>query len=223
MSAYRPIRPLLYLCGSFLAQIIGFAIGISFGHYFPLDYQILILIHSAVAAGISVLLRLPLPWILFNILAPLSLLPSVPLILIQILGVFLVALYVPTFWTRVPYFPSSRKAPSAMASVLNTSDKIVFIDLGSGFGTVLFKLAKKFPNGQFVGAEISPLALGISKLRSYFYSNVTIVGKSFWKLPLADYTHIYAFLSPQPMSKLWDKVKSESKPGATFIVNSFAG
>jgi hypothetical protein len=33
---------------------------------------------------------------------------------------------------------------------------------------------------------------------------------------------IYAYLSPAPMERLWEKARAEMKPGSLFISNSFA-
>ena len=44
---------------------------------------------------------------------------------------------------------------------------------------------------------------------------------SLWDVPLAEYDVAYAFLSPEPMRRLWLKVKREMRPGAWFISNSF--
>ncbi|MBT7232228.1 MAG: hypothetical protein HN861_04265, partial [Rhodospirillaceae bacterium] len=44
----------------------------------------------------------------------------------------------------------------------------------------------------------------------------------FWKLDFGDYDMVYAFLSPEPMPALYDKVRREMKPGTMFVSNSFA-
>jgi hypothetical protein len=38
---------------------------------------------------------------------------------------------------------------------------------------------------------------------------------------LGDYDVVYAFLSPAPMPRLWEKVQAEMQPGNLFISNSF--
>ena len=42
------------------------------------------------------------------------------------------------------------------------------------------------------------------------------------KTELAYYDVVYAFLSPEPMPRLWEKVKDEMLPGSIFVSNSFA-
>ncbi len=43
-----------------------------------------------------------------------------------------------------------------------------------------------------------------------------------WAIKLGEYDVIYAYLSPEPMAKLLDKLRSEMRPDALFISNSFA-
>ena len=44
---------------------------------------------------------------------------------------------------------------------------------------------------------------------------------NFWNLDLAPFDVVYGFLSPAPMTRLYDKAKAEMKPGSLFISNSF--
>ena len=52
--------------------------------------------------------------------------------------------------------------------------------------------------------------------------NIEIRYGDFWSQPLGDYGLVYAFLSPDPMPRLWDKAGIEMKPGALLVSNSFA-
>jgi len=64
----------------------------------------------------------------------------------------------------------------------------------------------------------------ISKLRVGLLGpkNVHIRFGDMWAENLSDYDIVYTFLSPQPMTRLYQKVISEMRPGGTFISNSFA-
>ena len=44
---------------------------------------------------------------------------------------------------------------------------------------------------------------------------------SLWDTDLAAYDAVYAYLSPAPMARLWDKVQAEMRPGGLFVSNSF--
>ena len=43
-----------------------------------------------------------------------------------------------------------------------------------------------------------------------------------WKADLSKYDVVYAFLSPELMPQLWEKVSQEMSTGSVFISNSFA-
>ncbi|MDH5586413.1 MAG: hypothetical protein OEZ05_07260, partial [Nitrospirota bacterium] len=43
----------------------------------------------------------------------------------------------------------------------------------------------------------------------------------FWKDDLAQYDVVYAYLSPVPMQRLWEKARQEMQPGSLLISNSF--
>jgi hypothetical protein len=42
-----------------------------------------------------------------------------------------------------------------------------------------------------------------------------------WNIDLSEFDVVYAFLSPAPMERLFEKVRREMKPGSIFISNSF--
>lgn len=188
--------------------------------------SLLLFIQSLTALLLTGLFKLSLPWQACNLLLPPAIffsshntLPTYGLIgLIAIL--FLI--YLPTFWTRVPYYPASKKVIAELSHVLTSkSEAFSFIDLGSGFGELLFQLAKNFPNGHFIGVELSPLAYLSSKIRASRYQNVEIRYQNFWKISLSEYDYIYAFLAPPPMEAIWRKLKQEAKADCIVLINSF--
>lgn len=96
-----------------------------------------------------------------------------------------------------------------------------FVDLGSGLGGTLLRLARSFPNGHFVGVETAPLTFVLCWLRCLFQRNCRVRFRSFWHEPLGEYDVVYCFLSPAPMPALWKKAGKEMRPGALLISNSF--
>lgn len=48
-----------------------------------------------------------------------------------------------------------------------------------------------------------------------------ILGQDLWKHSLIEYDLVYAFLSPEPMPKLWQKVLMEMPENGLFVSNSF--
>ena len=45
--------------------------------------------------------------------------------------------------------------------------------------------------------------------------------RSLWKVELAEFDVAFAFLSPVPMTALWQKALAEMRPGTLFISSSF--
>jgi len=218
--------PLYFLFFSLPCQIIGMATAYLVGKLVS-HFLFLMIVHSLVAFGLARWLRLSLVWQLFNLLLvpaivlykALALPPALPLVAFALA----VLMYLPTFWTRVPYFPTSHKMYDAIAKQLPSTGHFSFIDLGCGFGALLSYLSERRPQGVFEGVEISPLPFLLARVRLLFNrsANITIRLKNFWSIPLKNYDFVYAFLAPGPMPYLWQKAKSEMKPGAVFITNTF--
>jgi hypothetical protein len=72
-----------------------------------------------------------------------------------------------------------------------------------------------------IGVEIAPLPALFSKLRLMGYAHCSVRWGSFWKLDLAEYDMVFAFLSPVPMQDLWTKASAEMRPGTLFVSSSF--
>jgi SAM-dependent methyltransferase len=141
-------------------------------------------------------------------------------------GIFSVLLlvYWSTFRTRVPLYLSNIETWRAIEALLpaSTADRhLRFIDLGCGLGGLLAYLAARRPHDHFVGVELAPLPALISALRLARYPNCSVHWRSLWNVDLAEKDVAFAFLSPVPMSALWEKAVAEMRPGALFVSSSF--
>ena len=220
----RSIAPLIFFAKTILCQMIALAICILAWSLYPQVSAVLIA--ASIAAFITAnFLSLSAPWSVLNLLLPLgaacALMLEIPNFVFLVLLVALVCVYVPAFWTRVPYYPTQRAAYAFLLAELPTDRPFTFIDVGCGFGELLFFLSKKRPNGSFIGVEIGPLPFLLAKLRSLFCSDVSIRFQSMWRTELTPFDYVYTFLSPAPMERIWLKASSEMRQGATFISNSF--
>lgn len=120
--------------------------------------------------------------------------------------------------TRVPLYLSSGKAAAELAGVIPSHGS--FMDLGCGLGGPLARLARLRPDVGLRGVEAAPLNWLVSSLRLGRRAHIRL--GSIWDLNLSQYDVVYAYLSPAPMARLWDKVRSEMRPGSLFISNSFS-
>lgn len=132
-----------------------------------------------------------------------------------------------TFNTQVPLYLSSGKVRQALESLLPPPDpgkRFQFIDIGSGLGGVLTHLARVRPDGDYYGVESAPLPYLWSWLRIRFgrYRHCRVRWGDFWDYDLSGFDVVFAYLSPAPMERLWQKAKAEMKPGAVFISSTFS-
>lgn len=131
------------------------------------------------------------------------------------------AVYWTTFRTRVPLYLSSDEACERVAALLPADRAFSFLDIGCGVGTVLARLAPRFPKGDFRGLEIAPLPFVISWLRARVSRRFATQRANFWRENLAHHDVVYAFLSPVPMNDLWRKARAEMRPGSLLVSNTF--
>lgn len=133
----------------------------------------------------------------------------------------LLLVYWRTDQSRVPLYLSNAATAEALLGLLPPTPCYV-VDLGCGNGVLLARLAKARPDCEFVGIEHAPLPWLWARLAAGRLPNCHIRRGDFWRQPLAPFDLVYAFLSPAPMARLWDKARAEMRPGSLLVSNSFA-
>lgn len=184
---------------------------------------------GGLAALLGQLLGLPWWWLPINFLLPLAvsglLLLELPPWIYLVAFAILALIYWNSAGERVPLYLSNRSTWQALEQLLaKQPTNVQFVDLGSGLGGTLFYLAKRYPQAQFVGVESAPLPFALAWLRARLHGldNLQLRYGSLWDHPLGDYQWVYAFLSPQPMPRLYRKWQQEARPDSRLISNSFA-
>jgi len=122
---------------------------------------------------------------------------TLALIIILIL-LFLGALF------EAPWVPTRKKDYERIAEMASLKPGMLFYDLGSGTGEMLFYLSRRY-DINCVGIEISPILYLYSKIKSFFYKKVKILYGNFYRHDLSKANVIYIFLMP----KNFDKLKKE--------------
>lgn len=123
---------------------------------------------------------------------------------------------------RVPLFLTSRRAVEALLARLPAAGRLRFLELGSGLGGVSMAVARHRPGSLCTGVESAPLPYLLGAARNALAgAGCNLVRRSFWRIDLAEYDVVYAYLSPAPMARLWDKALAEMNPGALLVSNSF--
>lgn len=120
--------------------------------------------------------------------------------------------------TRVPLYLSSPQAAAALATRLPEGGRL--LDLGCGLGGPLARLAALRPDVRLSGVEAAPLNWLVARLRLAGRAHIKL--GSLWEADLAQYDVVYAYLSPAPMPRLWEKARREMRPGSLLISNTFA-
>jgi hypothetical protein len=185
-----------------------------------------IVLHSVLAAALGHALRLPLWWLPINALflplafwaQRLTLHPAWFLVGFALM----LAFFWTTYRTRVPLYLSSRRTCQHLSAFLPADSTSRVLDLGCGFGGVLLTLHRLRPDVKLTGLEIAPLPAWIARARLRRVPMADVRRADFWQEDFSQYDLVYAFLSPEPMSQLWSKVRREMRPGTLFVSNAFS-
>jgi SAM-dependent methyltransferase len=121
--------------------------------------------------------------------------------------------------TRVPLYLSSQNAVAEVSRRIPVSQARV-LDLGCGLGGFLAGLNAARPDLRLAGVEMAPLNWLTSRLRLRGKAKIRL--GSLWDEDLSKFDVVYAYLSPAPMARLWEKIEREMRPGSLFISNTFA-
>lgn len=133
-----------------------------------------------------------------------------------------------TLVTGISPMMSSFTARKAMLAALDNTvksrDKGPIIDLGSGWGTLVIAIAKKYPQQQVVGYELSWLPWAFSVLWKHCLGikNVTIYRKNFLNIDLNNASVLCCYLFSSAMRSIDTKLSSERNSPVFIISNTFS-
>jgi len=122
---------------------------------------------------------------------------------------------------QVPLYLSNPQTVEALDRLIETQEAGSFLDLGAGLASTLVPLADRWPERRFTGVENAPLTWLGGRLLSLGRPNLDWRWGDLWQTSLAGHDIVYAFLSPAPMARLWEKAQQEMPPGSLFVSNSF--
>ena len=204
------------------------AVGVYGSQFFiepPYPYWILVLIQASLAAVVSCKLGLPCWWRWIQFLIPTGLYVGV---LVGFDPVWALALFILVWLVfsnslkeRVPLYLTNNTTREALKSLVKRKRNIRFLDLGCGLGGNVAFMSQQKAVAESHGVETAPVPYIVSTLMTSLRGGNTYA-MDIWNTELAYYDLVYAFLSPEPMQKLWAKVQDEMHPGSVFVSNSFA-
>ena len=184
-------------------------------------------LQGAIAAVICRLFGLASWWLLIAFLFPLAMagtmfvgnLPAWPF------GIaFLVLAFVFSNTTRgrVPLYLTNAATEQTLADLVRERGARHFLDLGSGLGGVVRKVAERVEGVEALGVETAPGPFLVSWLKSRLSGHGEIRRQNLFLTDLSKADVVYAFLSPAPMPALYERARAMMKPGSLFVSNSFA-
>lgn len=121
-----------------------------------------------------------------------------------------------------PFVPTGKKEIDIIKEELVKQGSKSFIDLGSGDGKVIYKIAGE--NIHTTGYENSFFLYIYSKYRKYFSRNgkyIDVKLASLFDSDLQKYDSVFIYGIPGMMEKVQTKILAESKKGTLVMSNSF--
>jgi hypothetical protein len=150
--------------------------------------------------------------------------PFLMLVFTLILLLIAISIIYNTVKLGISPMPSSNKAYIAMMQLADETGSDPIIDLGSGWGNFVIRIARKYPHREVVGYELSYLPWLISTLlkKAYGLKNLTLYKQNFYQADLSDASVLVCYLFPEAMIKISNKLQGE-KSGIRFLIsNNFA-
>ncbi len=191
----------------------------------PYPDWLLVILQGAGAAILTAKFGLPSWWRWIQFLMPVALyvglLSGFDPLWALVLFVVVWLVFSNAFKERVPLYLTNETTRQALKTLVKAKQDIHFLDLGCGLGGNVTFMSQLKAVSESHGVETAPIPYLLSKVYTFFRGGQTFA-MDLWKTDLAYYDVVYAFLSPEPMPKLWKKVKDEMVPGSTFVSNSFA-
>ena len=184
-------------------------------------------VQGLLAAAASYVFKQSYWWVFIQFFFPITLLfalrVDIPIWIFPVIIILLAAVFWNVVFNRVPLYLTNDKTARKLLTIIPKRQGLKFADMGSGLANTLRDLALERPTQFFSGYETAPgpfvLSWILTRLKGL--KNVNLKLKSIWNADLSEYDVVYCFLSPVPMTRMYEKAKAEMKPGSLFISNSF--
>ena len=132
------------------------------------------------------------------------------------------------FLSGVPAIPSSGRTLRELEKFIAKyakRKKFLFMDLGCGTGKTLLRVAKKFPDAEFLGVEINPFIVMYCKLKKFLFlrKNVRFLRKNIFDVDLKTLKpdFIYLYLGDEISGRISRKLNAEVGKNTVIFSNKF--
>jgi len=136
----------------------------------------------------------------------------------MILGLLLLGSFAYAAASGAPWVPTRKRDVARVARLLNLQAGERAVELGCGNGRVCRDLARRVPEAQVVGVELSFLQYIVALLQGRATgSSARFRWQNAFKHDLSNYDGVYVFLMPETYEKIQPKLDRELKPGARVV------
>jgi len=135
----------------------------------------------------------------------------------------LIVLY--SLYNGISPMPTSPKVKRQLLHILSQNEiQGTICELGSGWGTLAFALARRFPKCRIIAYENSLVPYIYSQIYKLVIKteNLHIKQENFFNALLSEADVIVCYLSPNIMACLQPKLESELRQGTLVLTNTFA-
>ena len=127
--------------------------------------------------------------------------------------------------SAAPWLPTRKNERASMRERIQIKPNHIVYDLGCGTGTLLFDLAKQFPEARYIGYDISLLPLLIGNVRKLLffrsYKNVSLRFGNLFTQSYAEADIIFAFLLDKAYEKLKKTLAKSVKDDCLIIIEAW--
>lgn len=145
-------------------------------------------------------------------------------LVIALLLLILVFIVIGTLHSSISPMPSSKKAYQAMETMADQTGNTPLVDLGSGWGNLALRLAKRYPDRQVYGYEVSwiPFLFSMMMKKLLKLDNLTLARQDFFTAAWPDKATLLCYLFPGAMQRVADVLKQDKTSVDYVICNNFA-
>ncbi len=135
-----------------------------------------------------------------------------------------ISIVLATMKTGISPSPSSGKTSRTIMAAMENSGTGPIVDLGSGWGTLVVALAKKYPHRQIVGYELSLVPWLFTSVRKSVsgLDNLILYRKDFLNADLSDASVLTCYLFPGGMDSLEEKLELDNISDVLIVSSTFA-
>ncbi len=132
------------------------------------------------------------------------------------------------YWTvknGISPMPTAPKIRKAMFDALPEHMEGTIVELGSGWGTLAFPLASRYPRCHVIGYETSTIPYLVSLLLQHLYhkhKNIKFKRRDFFKESMSDVSMAVCYLYPRAMENIKDKFEIEGNCRQLIVSDTFS-